>query len=274
MLTLAATDMATAACNNAIPKTTPDNAFTLHNNGTVTHNKTGLMWMRCLLGQTWDGNTCSSSSQTYEWSAALQAADGYSFAAYSNWRLPNKNELASIVEEACYSPAINTLAFPNTPTSASWADWSSSAVWSSTPAEGYHSGYANSNFVWYVDFGYGIVGAYTNGGNLLVRLVRGGEQIDNLLLPPSNVKASDGTYSERVVVTWLGTVGAEDYEIWQGSNANSSEAVRVAAEVTVTSYNDTTVPYGSSYFWVKACNNSRCSDFSVPDTGYPALIPQ
>ncbi len=124
LFTLAATEMAVADCNNAIPKTTPDNAFTLHNNGTVTHNTTGLMWMRCQLGQTWDGTTCSGSSQGYTWSAALQAADSYAFSGYSDWRLPNKNELASIVERACFNPAINSTAFPNTP---------ASYVWSSSP---------------------------------------------------------------------------------------------------------------------------------------------
>ena len=119
LFTLAATELAVADCNTAIPKATPDNAFTVYNNGTVTHNKTGLMWMRCELGQTWDGttSTCGGTSQGYQWSAALQAADGYAFAGYSDWRLPNKNELASIVEWACINPAINTLVFPNIPNS-------------------------------------------------------------------------------------------------------------------------------------------------------------
>lgn len=26
--------------------------------GTVTDTRTGLTWMRCALGQTWDGSTC------------------------------------------------------------------------------------------------------------------------------------------------------------------------------------------------------------------------
>ena len=100
------------------------------------------MWMRCELGQTWDGTTCSGSSQAYQWSAALQAADGYAFADYSDWRVPNKNELASIVERACYNPAINTMAFPDAP---------ASDVWSSSPIC-HHSDHA-----WVVDFGYGYV---------------------------------------------------------------------------------------------------------------------
>ena len=151
---------ATADCNPAVPETTPDSDFTLYNDGTVTHNTTGLMWMRCLLGQTWDGTTCSGSVQGYTWQNALQAATGYAFAGYSDWRLPNKNELASIVEEACFNPSINTSVFPNAP---------ASSVWSSSPYAG------GSDGAWHVHFGGGGVvnGGKTHLGH--VRLVRGGQ---------------------------------------------------------------------------------------------------
>ena len=150
---------ATADCNPAIPKTTPDETFSLHDDGTVTHQTTGLMWMRCVLGQTWNGATCSGSAQTYNWQTALQITEGYVFAGYSDWRLPNKNELASIVEEACYSPSINTLAFPNTP---------ASYVWSS-------SSFAyNSDYAWTVYFYDGYVPNFKYS-NAHVRLVRGGQ---------------------------------------------------------------------------------------------------
>lgn len=159
MLTLAVADSA-LACNNAIPKTTPDQTFTIHNNGTVTHHTTGLMWMRCVLGQTWSDNTCNGTAQTYQWWTALQMADSYSFAGYSDWRLPNKNELASIVEEACFSPAINTLAFPNDP---AWI------VWSSSPSAG------NSNSAWLAVFDDGRVATNDKKNSYYVRLVRGGQ---------------------------------------------------------------------------------------------------
>ena len=159
MLTLAATASVSAqTCSTTIVKTTPTAAFSLYSNGAVTHTKTGLMWRRCLLGQAWDGSNCTGNATSYTWSQALLAVDAY--AGYSDWRVPNKNELASLVERACLYPAINTTVFPNDP---------SSFVWSSSP-NAYDSGYA-----WGVSFYYGYVsdGYETYGSH--VRLVRGGQ---------------------------------------------------------------------------------------------------
>ena len=43
--------------NTAIPFSTPTSDFTLNPDGTATHHKTGLIWDRCVLGQT--GADCS-----------------------------------------------------------------------------------------------------------------------------------------------------------------------------------------------------------------------
>lgn len=107
-----------------IPPSTPTSQFIQHNNGTVTDTATRLVWMRCSLGQTWDGTTCQGDAQLLNWQQALQAPQTTNFAEYNNWRLPNIKELASIVEEACYSPTINLTIFPNTFLDRSY--WSSS----------------------------------------------------------------------------------------------------------------------------------------------------
>ena len=107
---------AAATCNANIRATTPTEDFTLDDsNGTATHLKTGLMWMRCILGQNWDSasKTCTGSQATpYTWGAALRAARGASFAGQSDWRLPNAKELATLVEERCYGPSLNETVFP------------------------------------------------------------------------------------------------------------------------------------------------------------------
>ena len=61
---------------------------------------------------------------------------------YSDWRLPNRNELQSIVDYSRYNPAIDTTYFPGTV---------ASYYWSSTT-------YAYSTSIaWNVYFGYGYV---------------------------------------------------------------------------------------------------------------------
>lgn len=147
-------------CRNDITPTTPTQDFTLHDDGTVTHNKTGLMWMRCALGQNWNGATCTGSGQAYIWQAALQTAEGSSFAGYGDWRLPDIKELSSIVEQACITPSINATVFPATPLN---------SFWSASP----YAGYVND--AWYVYFPYGNDSIGYKTDNYRVRLVRGGQ---------------------------------------------------------------------------------------------------
>ncbi len=156
MMALFAQPLHAQTCRNDITPTTPTRDFTLHDDGTVTHHKTGLMWMRCALGQNWDGATCTGSVQVYDWAGALQAAGG----GHGDWRLPDIKELNSIVEQACISPAINATVFPAT---------ESTSCWSASPVAGFVFD------AWYVYFyhGYAYIGAKSNGGH--VRLVRGGQ---------------------------------------------------------------------------------------------------
>ena len=159
LLTLVSPLLAEAAqtCDDAILATSAESSFTVHNDGTVIDTRTGLMWMRCSLGQKWDGKTCSGQAAIYSWAAGLKAAASQNFAGYSDWRLPNKNELESIVEGRCISPAINAKVFPDTP---------AVYFWSASPYAG------QSHGAWSVDFGYGTVNASVKTGKINVRLVR------------------------------------------------------------------------------------------------------
>ena len=147
-------------CNPNIPLATPDSDFVDHGDGTVTHKKTGLMWSKCLLGQS--GSDCSSGSAgSYTWEDALNEADTAAVAGYDDWRLPNYKELASIVEEACYDPAINLTFFPHD---------QGSLVWSASPVADYSEG------AWILHFNAGDDGwGYRGSSNVRVRLVRGGQ---------------------------------------------------------------------------------------------------
>lgn len=103
------TSSVVALCNSAITHTTPYSDFTINSNGTVTHNKTKLMWKTCPEGQTMHSNAhvCVGGAATYTWTEALQIPESLNisggFASYTDWRLPNIKELSSIIEWACSS---------------------------------------------------------------------------------------------------------------------------------------------------------------------------
>jgi hypothetical protein len=144
-------------CKDSIKATAPDTSFTIGTDGTTTDNTTGLMWMRCSLGQKWEENTCRGTAAIFSWSDGLKAATGHEFAGYTDWRVPNKNELESIVESRCFGPSINNVVFPATPPA---------YFWSSSPYAAALEG------AWSVDFGYGTVNASVKSGFIHIRLVR------------------------------------------------------------------------------------------------------
>jgi hypothetical protein len=112
--------------------------------GTVTDTKTGLMWQQAEAG-------------AMNWTAALTYCENLQLAGNNDWRLPNRNELQSLIDYSEYNPAINSMVFPGA---------MSSNYWSSTTLANYSDG------AWYVDFAYGIVVNFVKSSNLYVRAVR------------------------------------------------------------------------------------------------------
>ncbi len=152
--------------NEQISASTPTDQFITNSDGTVFDIKTNLTWMKCSIGQHWDGNSCIGSSQLYNWEDALQRIveinnnpEIYDSAGFADWRIPNKNELASILEDNCWNPSINTHIFPNT---------SKSNFWSSTP-DAQHGSY-----IYAINFAYGLVLNAGSNNKYNIRIVRGG----------------------------------------------------------------------------------------------------
>jgi hypothetical protein len=124
--------------------------FIDHGDGTVTDTDTGLMWQQD-----------TAPSYIYSWQNALTYCEDLSLAGYNDWRLPNINELQSLVDYGRCFPAINTTYFPNA------APSSNSYYWSSTTSAGLAA--------WIVDFYTGWVYNPYKTYSHYVRAVRSGQ---------------------------------------------------------------------------------------------------
>ncbi len=144
--------------------------------------KTGLVWQRCSLGQTWNGYDCDGEPESYTWAGAKRAAE----AVGKGWRVPAASELVSLarcntgfqetisvpdskggnktMQSTCNKgasrPAIDTTIFPNTP---------AERYWTSSPNAN-EDGYA-----WCVDITIGYPHDYNKSLFNYVRLVRFGQ---------------------------------------------------------------------------------------------------
>jgi hypothetical protein len=130
--------------------------------GTVTDITTGLMWQKCSYGQEWDdiNKTCTGNAMTRTWQQAIEAAGNMTLAGYNDWRLPNHNELHSLVEYTQENPSIASVLNNYT---------ESSHYWSSTTFAG------NTDSAWPVSFSIGgnYYGSYKSN-NFYFRTVRAG----------------------------------------------------------------------------------------------------
>jgi len=113
----------------------------------VTDSTTSLQWQDDAIGSTMD------------WQSAINHCEALTLESYSDWRLPNINELKTIIDRTKVSPAIVD-GFENA---------SSNDYWSSTTYEG------NKNLAWDVDFYSGSTNYSYKGNSYYVRCVRAGQ---------------------------------------------------------------------------------------------------
>jgi fibronectin type 3 domain-containing protein len=86
---------------------------------------------------------------------------------------------------------------------------------------------------------------------------------------PTNVQASDGTYTDKVRITWTASTWADSYTIYRATST-SRRATKVALDtIPNTTYDDTTASVGVTYYYyVTATNSYGTSGYSAYDTGY------
>jgi hypothetical protein len=144
-------------CNSNIILTKPSDRYIDLTDGTISDTKTGLIWMRCSIGQTWDGSNCVGTASSLTWTQALSTAESIDYASSTDWRVPNLKELLSTIEEACTSPTINETTFPDTN-----IDW----YWTSTPTQN------DAENVWLIHYSNGLPDNHAKNTSHSLRLVR------------------------------------------------------------------------------------------------------
>ena len=114
--------------------------------GVVSDVESGLMWQ-------------DDVKQSLAWQEAIDYCEALRLGTYDDWRLPNKEELRSIVGKVRYRPASDP-AFKTV---------ASEGYWTTTPRE------EDTDYAWMVDFedGTDIFGYKTRSH--FVRCVRGGK---------------------------------------------------------------------------------------------------
>jgi hypothetical protein len=196
-----------------------NNNFVDNGDGTVTDKSTGLMWQQTTTSnRTWEQalNYCENLilNNDGQWTSNTPNASG---AKYSDWRLPNANELQSIVDYSRFSPTIGTTFFPGTAASYS------SYYWSSTP-------YVNDTTIaWFVGFGYGNVGFGLKTDSNYVRAVRGGQ------CGPTVIDLSSFTVTpqaSKVILKWSTEAEIENagFNIYR-STSESGEYIKINYEL-------------------------------------------
>ena len=138
----------------------PVSRFVDNGDGTVTDGLTGLTWMKnanCWGTMTWANALTKISGLN----AGTESCSGYTTGIHTDWHLPNRRELRSLIDYGRYNPAL--------PSGHPFSDVQSSYYWSSTS-------YANStDNAWIVYLGNGRVNDNFKSYSYYVWPVRGGQ---------------------------------------------------------------------------------------------------
>lgn len=179
-------------------------SYSANGDGTVTDNNTLLKWQQ------------EDNNMTYQWDNAVSYCDELTLGGHSDWRLPHKKELLSIVNLQRYNPAIDSSLFPNT----------KETYWSSTIGD-------DNEQAWYVrfisDMGFGGLSQYPKSDMKHVRCVHGIET-------PSIALVDNGNGSVTDLVTGL---------MWQragGYHGNWGSALSYCEGLTLGGFSDWRLP--------------------------------
>lgn len=87
------------------------------------------------------------------------------------------------------------------------------------------------------------------------------------LAAPTNVVATDGTYTNKVKITWTAATGAKSYSIYRDSAVSPTKS-----GITTTYYEDTLTDGNSHSYKLVSVDGTKTSSFSLSDTGYTTQL--
>jgi hypothetical protein len=95
-----------------------------------------------------------------------------------------------------------------------------------------------------------------------------------IINPPTGVQASDGTYTDKVRITWNSVAGASYYHVYRATSSGGSKTP-LGSWQSSTTYDDTSaIPGQTYYYFVKAATSSsgsNASDYSVYNEGHCSI---
>lgn len=108
-----------------------------------------------------------------------------------------------------------------------------------------------------------------NGLDVFITVLGNGAEQPMAPPAPSGISASDGSFSNRIMVNWNFSIGANSYDVYRGTEFSAPSSTLIASSVTSLSYADTSAqPNTLYYYWVRAKNRNGVSFFGLGDSGF------
>lgn len=148
---------ALAECDLSMKATTPTTRFVLKKDQ-FYDRETGLTWQRCSVGMHWEKNQCHGEVALMSLPEAKEKAKSLG----GGWRVPNIDELGSLIEARCTYPSVNTEILTDIHDMDEGSPYWSQTAMTEIPG-----------FFYYINFIDGSADGHSEGFYLGVRLVKG-----------------------------------------------------------------------------------------------------
>ncbi|MBI2437956.1 MAG: caspase family protein, partial [Lentisphaerae bacterium] len=103
---------------------------------------------------------------------------------------------------------------------------------------------------------------------LTMEFLAGSPSLYSIPAVPTGLSATDGTYSNRIEVSWNTVSGANGYDLWRSYGTNAS--IQLVTNLTTTLYQDYDVTVNEVYYYKAKARNAYgvSTNYSSTDSGY------